>query len=571
MLRKIYLNFSLLDNKSFRKLIIIFFLILLTLILELAGLGMIIPLIKIISDNSFIENNIIIASLVQKFNLDKSDIIIISLISITLMYVIKNIYIFTVNFYKYNYTYNIRKSLSQKLFKIYLNEEYENFYSRNSSIYIRNIQEISIFTDILNQILILSTELLIIIGTLLVLFYVEPIGSLVFLLFSVLAGYLLNKLTQKKLTDLGANRQFHDAKKTQHLKQGIEAFKEINVFLRKDDFTKNFINHVNKEADSAKFLEVYLQFPRLWLEIIAISGLSIFIFILFNQNDSYISIIPSIGLFAVSGFKLIPSLNKSINAYQFINFYSSVSLNLFDEFSKYKFQENNLNSDKKNTKYLISFKELNFESVSFSYGNKNILNEINLTIKKNEYIGIVGESGVGKSTILNLILGFLKPNSGLIKINNQNFDHKNISDFRKLIGYVPQNLYLLDDTIENNIQFGSSASNHKENLIRSLKESHIYEFVNSLEDGVKTRVGEKGINLSGGQAQRIAIARALYNNPEIIIFDEATSSLDPLTEEKIINEINDLKLNKTIIFVTHRHKALKNCDKIYTIKNKTLF
>lgn len=571
MFDKIKLNFSLLNQNNIRKLIIIGLLIFITLLLEIIGLGLIIPLIKIFSDKSFLENNIFTNSIITKFNLEYSDIILISLLVITIVYLIKNIYIFVVNYIKYTFTYNIRKSLSERLFYIYLNKNYLDFYSRNSSIYIRNTQEISIYTDVLSQILILATELLIIVGTLTILFYVEPTASIVFMFFSIIAGYLLNKITQNKLTKLGSSRQFHDGKKTQHLKQGIEAYKEINSFQRNDFFLKNFKKHVNKEADSAKYLEIYLQFPRLWLEVLAIIGLSLFLFILFKQSNNFNEIIPSIGLFAVSGFKLIPSLNKTINAYQFINFYSSVSENLHKEFKIHK------NFEKKGSnvnKYKIQknkFNLIEFDNVSFSYGNKIILRNIKLRIEKNQYVGIIGPSGSGKSTLLNLIMGFLNPGSGNIYVNQNNFEKFDINSFRKLVGYVPQNLYLLDDTIENNIKFGMSTLDEEERVKKCLKDAHVYDYVNGLELGLRTIVGEKGVNLSGGQAQRIAIARALFNDPDIIIFDEATSSLDPKTEEKIINEINDLKAHKTIIFVTHRNKALKNCDIVYNINNSSVF
>jgi len=245
LFKKIILNFSLLDKSNFKKLIILGFLIFFTLILELIGLGLIIPLIKIFTDQVFLKENSLTRFIINEFNLNYSNIIVISLLFITSIYIIKNIYIFCVNYIKYNFTYNIRKSLSNKLFNIYLNKNYLDFYSRNSSIYIRNVQEISIYTDVLNQIIILVTELLIIIGTLSILLYVEPIGSLVFFFFSIIAGYLLNKLTQKKLTNLGSSRQFHDAKKTQHLKQGIEAFKEVNIFQRNNVFSDFFKKHVS--------------------------------------------------------------------------------------------------------------------------------------------------------------------------------------------------------------------------------------------------------------------------------------------------------------------------------------
>jgi len=229
-----------------------------------------------------------------------------------------------------------------------------------------------------------------------------------------------------------------------------------------------------------------------------------------------------------------------------------------------KFRNNNSIGEKSYKKYFFE-NQIKFENVFFSHENSNakILQNIFLEIRQGQKIGIIGKSGAGKSTLIDLILGLIKPTKGKILMDNLNLDY-NLRDWQKQIGYVPQDIYLLDDTIKNNIAFGLNANDiNQEAILKSIELSRLKDYVSSLEKKENTFVGNRGIRVSGGQRQRIGIARALYHNPKILIMDEATSSLDTFNEKKIMEEIYNTTENMTLIIVTHRHKSVSNCDKIY--------
>ena len=233
-----------------------------------------------------------------------------------------------------------------------------------------------------------------------------------------------------------------------------------------------------------------------------------------------------------------------------------------------KFRVKNLIGEKNHKNF--SFKDqIKFENVFFSHENSNtkILQNISLEIRQGQKIGIIGKSGAGKSTLIDLILGLIKPTKGKILIDDSNLDY-NLRDWQKQIGYVPQDIYLLDDTIRNNIAFGLNTNDiNQEVILNSIELSRLKDYVSSLEKKENTVVGNRGIKVSGGQKQRIGIARALYHNPKILILDEATSSLDTINEKKIMEEIYNTAENITLIIVTHRHKSVSRCDKVYLLDN----
>ena len=270
-----------------------------------------------------------------------------------------------------------------------------------------------------------------------------------------------------------------------------------------------------------------------------------------------------LGIFAFAVFRIIPSFSKILNSFQQIKFYIP-SLNIVHKY----FKSNNKLKDKKLIK--SSFNSIKFSEVSFGYRNKNLtLENINFTLRKGDNIGIIGKSGSGKSTFINLLVNLLKPNSGNIYLNNNlSLDSLNLS---KIFGYVSQSIFLSDDSILNNIAFGIEKDNiDLERVKIVLKLVELNDFVDNLPEGIFSSVGERGMKLSGGQIQRIGIARALYSDPEIIIFDESTSALDSLTEKKIIKTIYSLGKIKTLIIISHKKELLNNCDSIYLISNQNL-
>jgi ABC-type multidrug transport system fused ATPase/permease subunit len=311
------------------------------------------------------------------------------------------------------------------------------------------------------------------------------------------------------------------------------------------------------------------QLPRLFLEFFAIVGIVIFIFFLLFKDENNDYIVSTIGVFVAATFRLIPSVNRVLNAFQNIKFYTpSIDL-IYNEISLIN----------KSTKTLISDDKFEFKSkielknIYFKYLKNQPewnLEKINLTIKKGQFIGIQGISGSGKSTLIDLLVGLNKPDKGQFYIDGNSRLLSN-SNWRKQIGYVSQNIILVDDTIIQNIALGKNISQiDKEGINLVIEKSGLKGFIASLKDGLDTVVGERGVQLSGGQRQRIGIARSLYQNPKILLLDEATSALDKKTEIKIMSSIEKLKEDITIIIVAHRLSTLKQCDSIYEINNQKL-
>ena len=275
-----------------------------------------------------------------------------------------------------------------------------------------------------------------------------------------------------------------------------------------------------------------------------------------------------------AAFRILPSSSRLFSALQTLDFSKPAIHLIYNELSDFK-ENNDLEKIKKVSNifnYKISFDEkISLENIDFKYQNsdKYIFKNLNFTIHKNSTIGVIGESGSGKSTLVDILMGLIKPIKGSYLIDNHNMKYS-LKTLRNIIGYVPQSIFLIDDTIKNNIAFGAKNVDYKM-LDYAIKSSGLYEFINKSKDGIETFVGERGVKLSGGQKQRIGIARALYSNPDILIFDEATSSLDIENENKIVKTINKIQGKKTIIIITHRMSTIKNVDFIYRVKDKNIY
>ena len=307
------------------------------------------------------------------------------------------------------------------------------------------------------------------------------------------------------------------------------------------------------------------QIPRIFLELVALVGLSLLLFTMLMQDLKINNIIPVIGVFAAAAFRIMPSVNRIIGQFQIIRYGMPIINKINKEITQINFEENYLNiSDEK-----ILFKDkIQLENVEYSYETRSqiVLSNITFEVPLYSQIGIVGESGSGKSTLVNLMLGLLKPNKGEVKVDGKNIQ-SNLKSWQHQIGYVPQNIYLMDDTLKNNIALGEETEDIDDKLIKdAVKLSGLQNFISNLPNGLDTIVGERGAQISGGQLQRVGIARALYNKPKVLILDEATSSLDLDTEKNLMKEIEKLKGTITLIIISHRLSTISNCDKILKIK-----
>ena len=392
------------------------------------------------------------------------------------------------------------------------------------------------------------------------LIYIEPFGAIFIGLTYGFLSVLFLQFTKQKINQWGKFRQKLDNQVSKIALEGIGGIKDILILGKAsffvDEFSKKnyFKSRINSNQSTIS------QIPRFYFELISIIGLVTFIlFLLFEGKDLTI-IITILGVFVAATFRMIPSLNRIIAASQSLKYYKSSLDIIYNEtkgFGKVNFNH----FEKFNFKNKIELKNLHF-----NFNNTiDILNGINLTIRKGETIGIIGESGSGKSTLIDLILGLHMPTSGEILIDSLP-DFQMSQTWRNKIGYVSQTIYLTDDTIQNNIAFGLPNNKiDKARVIEVIKQVQLEKFTTNLELGLNTTVGERGIQLSGGQMQRIGIARALYNDPNILILDEATSALDIKTESDVMKSVDNLKGDKTVIIITHRLKTLRKCDTIYRL------
>ena len=570
---------SCLDKKLKRKLVLIFILSLFGTILEALGVGIILPFLKLI-----IEGKESIILMLSEFNFEflneiffikisDQSLIIYSLFLLILLFLFKTIFFIYLIWQQNIFAYNVESTLAKKLLSFYLKQDYSFHLLKNSSELFRNIiDEVRTFRiSVINPILILITEVLILIFISSLVIFIAPLIAISTSIFLIICTLAYLKFSQKKLTKLGDERQIHDALRIQHLKQGLMGIKEIKISGNENEFLSIFDVHNLKSIKTRSDQHFWTGIPRFVLEFIVVLAFIGLSFLAVSQGYQIKNLLPVIGLFAVASFRLLPSVSKIIQSENNIRFgYPSLKL-LSEEFKNIKKKETIVYQESKNNKPL-DFENLNLSKVTFKYpkSKTNVLENINLEIKKGDKIAIVGESGSGKSSFIDIVSGLIEPSSGEIKLNGKkiNLNNKNWFD---IISYVPQFTFLTDDTIIRNIAFGIKDKDIDTSKIKKiLSVVELNDFVKDSNKGLETMIGEQGTRISGGQKQRLGIARALYTNFQILFLDESTSALDLETENKIFENLSNYLKNKTLIMVSHRPSILSNFKKIFATNKGNL-
>lgn len=499
---------------------------------------------------------------------------VLVLIIFILTFLMKTILNIIVKWKESKFLYQSKAQISEKLFIGYLNLPYIYHQKTNSAQAIRNItSEIEQFSIFLFSISKLILEFLVLLGISIYLFFFNFSISITCITSLFLFGFLFNYLNKKKIGLMGSSRLMHQNERMKNLIEGISGIRELKISARHESIIKNFTYHNDSIAKISISTSLRNAFSKPALEIFMLILLGISLFYLIFNNLLSASLIPIIGIYLAAAYRLVPSIAGIVQSVQLIQFNITSVKNLKDDIEKFYFNQHK----NKNKKDKIIFNDkIYLKNIYFSYSlqennsKNNLFNGVDLEIRKGDFVGIQGESGSGKSTLLDLIIGLQNPTYGEITVDGINIK-KNLDSWQNMIGCIPQNVFISDDTLKKNIAFGIIEENiSEEKISKSLQFSNLKIFSKNLEKGINTVIGERGSRISGGQKQRIGIARAIYNNPEIIIFDEATSSLDIETENKIIDEINLLKRKKTIIIVSHKDSLFKNCDYIYKIENKKI-
>ena len=562
-----------------------YFLVLLSIIaslLEVLSITSVLPLVGMLIDPEAFKQYAIFNHLFKffdQFNLarlnlfnDQNQIVLLFIFVIFVIFVIKFFFQLFFEWYRANIVYIIDYKLTSYLYNFYLNKTYNFHVDTNTSKLHRNIQgDAKAISNIFRSIVIIFTEILIILGLLSVLFFLYWKITAIALFLLVFAGAAILFFTGKLNFILGKKLHIETQKRIKFLIDGFEGIKDFIIYDKIKVFYEMFDVSNKEYGKASKIYSILIILPKLIIEFLFILGILAVLSSFILSEKSLDQFLPLIALFIISIVRIAPSTFRIINSSQQIRFNKASIDHIFkDVISAIKLV------DIKNPviiKNEINFhKKLELKNVNFSYkNNKKILRNLNFSISKGQCIGIFGSSGTGKSTLLNIITGLFQADSGKV-LSDENNIYKNIKSWRKNIGYVPQNVYLLDENIKKNISLNlNSNSLNKINFEYALKISGLKEMNKNLTLRLQKTLGEKGRKISGGQAQRIGIARAIYNKPSILIFDEATNSLDKKIELKIFDSIYKLKNKNTIIIVSHKLQLLKKCHKVYEFNKGKLY
>lgn len=567
---------EILNTKEKQKASIIAFLSILSAILETLGVGVILPfIIAMLQPETLFEYDRL-NSVFKMIHIENtSQIVLLMGIGVVCVYVLKNTFILSFNRYRLFFRNDLERDLSIKMLKAYINRPYSFFLNANSSEIMRGISgDNSAVATVVDNYCTLFNEGLtcVMLGIMLIL--INPFMALGIM---GLAGIIVLTIVisfRKKISSYSAKARDAFGDRYRYSYEAVNGIKEIDVMKRQSRFLERFVEAATVAADNnTRYLWVAMLPSRL-IETVFIVGLVIIVVVAYAFSKNISLIAAQLSALGVAAIRILPSISNISGAVNSLVFQRPALENAYDNLVKEKIKttdiskkENNKADTKSNRSEFINSIVIDDISWKYSDGLPDVIHGLSMTINRGEAVGIIGESGAGKTTLADLILGLFRPQTGSITVDECSiYDER--TQWHLMVGYVPQSVFLLDDTIRNNILFGIDIKDaDEERLRKTIEQAQLSEFVSKQPDGLDTILGERGIKISGGQRQRIAIARALYYNPDILVLDEATSALDNDTEAAVIEAINALQGEKTLIIVAHRLTTIEKCDKVYEIKD----
>ena len=556
----------LLTSDQRRAAIMLLGLMLIGMVLETLGIGLIIPALALMTQSNMAEKYPALVPWLNSLgNPNHKQLVIGGVLTLIVVYAIKVLFLGVLAWRQARFVFGLRANLSQRLFAGYLRQPYTFHLQNNSAQLIRNtIGQVADITKVIQNGLLLITEMLVLLGISTLLLAIEPLGALLVVSIIGLAGWMFNRFTRSHVLRWGKALQHHDGLRIQHLQQGLGGAKDVKLLGRESDFLDQYWRHNVGSANVGQRQDVLGALPRLWLELLAVTGLSALVLVMIWQGKPLETLLPTLGLFAAAAFRIMPSSNRVINAVQGVYYSLPVIDTLYDELRLF-----DATMSSSHGQLPLPFKNvLTIDQVSFRYPSveSQALRSVSLAIPRGTSVGFIGGSGAGKSTLVDIILGLFTPDSGTIKVDGIDIQ-TNLRCWQDQIGYVPQSIFLTDDTLRRNVAFGLPNDQIDEAAVwRAILAAQLEQFVNDLPQGLDTLVGERGIRLSGGQRQRIGIARALYHDPQVLVLDEATSSLDTATEQDVMAAVRVLQGDKTILIVAHRLSTVEHCDRLFRLE-----
>lgn len=560
------------NNKIKINAIILMIVIFIGSLMELIGVYIILPIVNLAIEENALETNKICRTIVSLTGWnDRERILLFLILGTVLVYVFKNLYLIWMSYRMNVFSKGVKQYYATCLMESYMKQPYVYFLNKNTSDILRTLNNdtVNLYAVIANAMQVLSQGItaVLIAGGLLI---TNPGMTIVVVgLLGICTCFIIFFL-QKKIRRMGKENQKLSSYIIEYERQAFSGIKEIKVRNKEKIFIERYTDTYDKSAEIEKTYSLLSILPKYLIETICIGGIMSYLAVLILTGGNLAVIVPQLAVFVVAAFKLLPSINAI-----YINFstmlYHKASIDaIYHDIKEVEKSEVDFTQKIEQKRFGEFQDRIVLKNVSFTYENrsKKVLNNITLEIPKGESIAFVGESGGGKTTLVDIILGLLTPQEGNVYVDGKNI-YEDVRGWHERIGYIPQQIFLMDDSIRKNVAFGVEDKYIEDSRIwDALEKAQMKEFVERLEDGLDTTVGEGGTRLSGGQRQRIGIARALYHNPDILVFDEATSALDSETEKEVMRAIDGLHGMKTMIMIAHRLSTIEKCDMVYKVENQ---
>ena len=570
MLKLIKKLFSLLTPSQRRRFYVLQILVVLMAILEIVGVASIIPFMTLVGNMDQLQENIFIAQVYRASGIDSESefVFFLGFLVLVMMFISAMISVYTIWMISM-FANKVGTEIADRLYNYYLEQNWL-FHSSGSSAQLTRkiaVETQRVTGGILTPLMQMNARIILALLMILSIFIYDPkVATLIFITFSI-AYLILFKVVRMRIQRNGKTISEVNEKRFRLMNEGFGGIKDILLLGRDEDYIKRFNQTGILLAYSQGANAALGQAPKYFMELVAFGSMILIVLYLITSHNGNLGVIlPLLSVYALAGLKLLP-------AFQLI--YASIASIKGHSPGFEAIQKDLLESSKKEPSsvkieksYLSPKEKISLENILFTYPgiDEPVLNDLSISIPVNSVIGIVGPSGSGKSTLIDILLGLIEPQQGILKIDDKTINDKNLRSWQNTIGFVSQSIFLSEGTIAENVAFGISDNEINVGQVeQALKMAHLNEFVDSLENGVNTKVGERGVQLSGGQRQRIGIARALYYEAEVLVFDEATSSLDGITEKMIMKAIHEFSGKKTIIMIAHRLKTVQKCDQIFFI------
>lgn len=562
---------KLLSSSQIGHIILIFIMMLVGAFFEVVSVSLMVPLVSVMIDPDIINTNKFAVFICKCLNIQTHAVFVLVCISALIaIYVVKNLFLILEISIRYQFIYRNRLATQRRILRAYMNRPYEYFLGINSGEVVRVVTSDVVNTyNLLITLLSFAAESIVSLALLITVFIISPSITVAVALAMILTLLVIAKFIKPRLKKAGKVRQKHASLTNKWLLQSINGIKEIKISQTKNYFQENYDKNGQKTIEAEKKNAVFGAIPRMLIEMVSISSALLIIAVLIVRGTEVETLIPALSAFAMAAVKLLPSVNRIASAMNAIAFQEPALDKLLSTVENIEDENEVVQDENNNTHQDIRLNDkIELKDITYSYPDTNaaVFNQANMSISIGQSVGIVGASGAGKTTIVDILLGLLIPQEGQVLADGIDV-MQNYSEWLRHIGYIPQMIFMLDDTIRSNITFGNKIQDSEDSAVwRALEEAQLADFVRSLPNGLDTVIGERGVRLSGGQRQRIGIARALYCNPDILVFDEATSALDNETEEAIMESINSLRGAKTMIIIAHRLTTIKECDVVYRVE-----